>query len=104
MAVASNCSNIPVPGLILSCCLLTGSFVEGSLIIGELQYYGYSIAVMTALLLALTQVSSNLVVTPVCIILCTYGIPYVDINTPSPADSGRKVGGERRIEAEARQA
>ena len=34
---------------------------------GELQYYGYSIAVMSALLLALMHVS-NLVDTPVCII------------------------------------
>ena len=31
-------------------------------------------------------------------------IAYVDINTPSPADSGRKVGGERGTAAEARQA
>ena len=55
--------------------------VEGNLIVNkcELQYYGYSIAVMSALLLALMHVS-NLVVTLVCFVCCAYGIPYVDIN------------------------
>ena len=47
---------------------------------GELQYYGYSFAVMSALLLELTNVS-NLVVTPVCIVRSAYGIPYVGINS-----------------------
>ena len=71
----------------------------------ELQYNHdyYSIAIMSALLLALTHVS-NLVVTPVWFLRRLYGMPYVHINTPSPADSGRKVGGERGTAAEARQA
>ena len=88
-------TQVPVPG------------VEGNLLVnkGELQYryYGYSIAVMSALLLALTHVS-NLVVTPVCIERRAYRIPYVGINAPSPADSGRNGGGDRGPAAEARQA
>ena len=71
----------------------------------ELQYNHdyYSIAIMSAFLLALTHVS-NLVVTTVWFLRRSYAMPYIDINTPSPADSGRIVGRERGAAAEAKQA
>ena len=86
-------------------CILV-STVEGNLVVNkcELQYYDYSIAVMSALLLKLMHVF-NLVVAPVWFVCHMFGIPYADINTPSTADSGRIVGGgERGAAAEAKQA
>jgi hypothetical protein len=61
---------------------------------GELQYYDYSIAVSSTLLLVLTHVP-NLVAAHVWFVWRMYEVPYSDINTPSPADSGRRAGGER---------
>ena len=67
--------------------------VEGNLVVneGELQYYDYSVAVSSTSLLALTHVP-NLVAAPAWFVWRMYGASYSDINTPSPADSGRRAG------------
>ena len=56
--------------------------VEGNLIAnkGEQQYYDYSIAVSTTLLLALTHVP-NLVAAPVWFVRRMYGESYSNINS-----------------------
>ena len=76
-------------------CMYVHNF-EGNLIVNksELQYYDYSIAILSTLLLALMHVP-NLVVMLVWFVWRMYGVlPYSDIDTPSPADSGRRSGRE----------
>ena len=61
---------------------------------GELvHFYDYSLAVLSTSLLALTHVpTGNLVAALVWFVRRMYGASYADINTPSPADSGRRTG------------